>query len=231
LDKMLDLRRLDLKPPTNASSKIWNLYKEAEEQYLESQKREEKEGQVERESRRDHDAEANGGNSADDTGTEESSDDEDQEGETAVSTITGNTPAEGVNDNTVEAAKGQQEEDTRKEGQIRALQREMVRNACRRAVIFGLLPPCVVEKVPTTQNDRNGGTTDDGTMEDSEPDERRKGKSRRKKTNKKDSRHDGGAGDGSNFVGKRRLCEAVMKEEAVEPSFAKGDWGVRWREG
>jgi len=46
LDKMLDLRRLDLKPPTNASSKIWNLYKEADEQYLESQQREEKEGQV-----------------------------------------------------------------------------------------------------------------------------------------------------------------------------------------
>lgn len=28
----------------------------------------------------------------------------------------------------------------------------------------------------------------------------------------------------------RLLCEAVMKGEVVESSFAKGDWGVRWRE-
>lgn len=29
---------------------------------------------------------------------------------------------------------------------------------------------------------------------------------------------------------KRRLCEAVMNGMVVEPSFAKGDWGIRWRE-
>jgi hypothetical protein len=28
----------------------------------------------------------------------------------------------------------------------------------------------------------------------------------------------------------RRLCEAVMNGAVVEPSFAKGDWGIRWRE-
>lgn len=28
----------------------------------------------------------------------------------------------------------------------------------------------------------------------------------------------------------RRMCEAVMQGKVVEPSFAKGDWGVRWRE-
>ena len=28
----------------------------------------------------------------------------------------------------------------------------------------------------------------------------------------------------------RRLCEAVMNGKIVEPSFAKGDWGIRWRE-
>ncbi|KAI1761094.1 hypothetical protein GGR53DRAFT_522605 [Hypoxylon sp. FL1150] len=27
-----------------------------------------------------------------------------------------------------------------------------------------------------------------------------------------------------------RKCEAVMQGKVVEPSFAKGDWGVRWRE-
>ena len=28
----------------------------------------------------------------------------------------------------------------------------------------------------------------------------------------------------------RRKCEAVMSGSVVEPSFAKGDWGIRWRE-
>jgi hypothetical protein len=28
----------------------------------------------------------------------------------------------------------------------------------------------------------------------------------------------------------RRKCEAVMKGAAVEASFAKGEWGIRWRE-
>jgi hypothetical protein len=28
----------------------------------------------------------------------------------------------------------------------------------------------------------------------------------------------------------RRKCEAVMNGQVVEPSFAKGDWGIRWRE-
>jgi hypothetical protein len=35
---------------------------------------------------------------------------------------------------------------------------------------------------------------------------------------------------GSDQRTERRLCEAVMNGVVVEPSFAKGDWGVRWRE-
>lgn len=31
-------------------------------------------------------------------------------------------------------------------------------------------------------------------------------------------------------VEERRLCEAVMNGKVVEPSFAKGDWSIRWRE-
>lgn len=31
-------------------------------------------------------------------------------------------------------------------------------------------------------------------------------------------------------IKKRRKCEAVMKGAAVEPSFAKGEWGIRWRD-
>jgi hypothetical protein len=34
--------------------------------------------------------------------------------------------------------------------------------------------------------------------------------------------------DGGNQV--RRKCEAVMNGKVVEPSFAKGEWGIRWRE-
>jgi hypothetical protein len=28
----------------------------------------------------------------------------------------------------------------------------------------------------------------------------------------------------------KKKCEAVMKGVVVESSFAKGEWGVRWRE-
>ncbi|KAG0650180.1 hypothetical protein D0Z07_3165 [Hyphodiscus hymeniophilus] len=36
----------------------------------------------------------------------------------------------------------------------------------------------------------------------------------------------------NSVVGKltARKCEAIMKGQVVEPSFAKGDWGIRWRE-
>ncbi|PNP43477.1 hypothetical protein TGAM01_v210437 [Trichoderma gamsii] len=30
--------------------------------------------------------------------------------------------------------------------------------------------------------------------------------------------------------GEKRFCEAVMSGKVVEPSFAKGDWAIRWRE-
>lgn len=35
-----------------------------------------------------------------------------------------------------------------------------------------------------------------------------------------------GFGDGEN----KRKCEAIMLGKVVEPSFAKGDWSIRWRE-
>ena len=61
----------------------------------------------------------------------------------------------------------------RVEGQQRAEEREMVRRAARRGVVFGLLV--------------NPSET-------------------------------------------RQKCEAVMNGAVVEPSFAKGDWSIRWRE-
>ncbi|KAK3689032.1 hypothetical protein B0T22DRAFT_165368 [Podospora appendiculata] len=68
----------------------------------------------------------------------------------------------------------------RSEGQRKAHEKEMVRCAARRGVVFGF--------------DLATPGTDD--------------------------RADGN----------RRKCEAVMQGKVVEPSFAKGDWGVRWRE-
>ncbi|KAI2623499.1 hypothetical protein GGS26DRAFT_593591 [Hypomontagnella submonticulosa] len=78
------------------------------------------------------------------------------------------------------AERGSETEDNarrRLEGQRRAQQREMVRSAARRGVVFGF---AVV-------------------------------------------------GDGEAHASTRK-CEAVMQGKVVEPSFAKGSWGVRWRE-
>ncbi|KAI1850906.1 hypothetical protein JX265_007231 [Neoarthrinium moseri] len=69
-------------------------------------------------------------------------------------------------------------QEKRRAGQRRAKEREMVKCAARRGVVFGFL-----------------------------------------------------VGDG-NQQGEqgRRKCEAVMSGKVVEPSFAKGDWAIRWRE-
>ncbi|KAE9961978.1 hypothetical protein BLS_001044 [Venturia inaequalis] len=40
----------------------------------------------------------------------------------------------------------------------------------------------------------------------------------------------GKKGKTESFEGGKRMCEAVMNGIVVEPSFAKGDWGIRWRE-
>ena len=79
----------------------------------------------------------------------------------------------------------------RRQGQQRAQEREMVRCAARRGVVFGFLMPVAEESTGKAGPERR---TD--------------------------------AAEG----GERRLCEAVMAGKVVEPSFAKGDWGIRWRE-
>lgn len=87
----------------------------------------------------------------------------------------------------------------RREGQKKAEQKEMVKSAARRAVVFGLQQQA--------QNDKN---------EEVEG----KGKKGRK------------SGDVEKVVAQpdgKRLCEAVMNGAVVEPSYAKGDWGIRWR--
>lgn len=72
------------------------------------------------------------------------------------------------------------------EGQKRAEEREMVRRAARRAVVFGF---------PSDK-------AYDNAEAHSKPD------------------------PGSD----NRKCEALMNGQVVEPSFAKGDWAIRWRD-
>jgi hypothetical protein len=45
-----------------------------------------------------------------------------------------------------------------------------------------------------------------------------------------DSQHDNLKSKGKGAGEVRRRCEAVMKGAAAEASFAKGEWGIRWRE-
>ncbi|KAF2222931.1 hypothetical protein BDZ85DRAFT_296179 [Elsinoe ampelina] len=142
-------------------------------------------------------------------------------------------------------------DEKRKEGQKRAEQRERVRNACRRAVVFGLREPGSSTSVsvsdPVTPKAKGHGKTtdadfvakeksmDDWTSSDSGGGGR-KGKKGRK-TKGSAGKANGGVQGGKGSEGfamvdgeRRKLCEAVMRGEIVEPSFAKGEWGVRWRE-
>ena len=98
-------------------------------------------------------------------------------------------------------------------GQKRAKAREMIRRAARRGVVFGF----VVE-------------TQGKGMEKTELGE--KVKRRRKKSDgpgNKGRKDNWGAEDLSQPE-IRRKCEAVQHGKVVEPSFAKGDWEIRWRE-
>jgi hypothetical protein len=45
-----------------------------------------------------------------------------------------------------------------------------------------------------------------------------------------EKQRNGGKKNKGSETAERRLCEAVMNGAVVEPSFAKGDWGIRWRE-
>lgn len=93
----------------------------------------------------------------------------------------------------------------RQTGQRRADEREAVRCAARRLCVFGIAEPG-----EANQNDQENGLA----------------KPRQKK------RASGIlASQGTERVERRKKCEAVLKEgTVVEPSFAKGEWGIRWRE-
>ncbi|KAK8064378.1 hypothetical protein PG994_007016 [Apiospora phragmitis] len=105
-------------------------------------------------------------------------------------------------------------------GQRRAREREMVRCAARRGVAFGFV---IAPDEEDEGGHHHGGDEQEGG---------RKGK--KKGSKKKKKRDDCGEGDDNRGETKnkknRRLCEAVMAGKVVEPSFAKGDWSIRWRE-
>ena len=97
--------------------------------------------------------------------------------------------------------------DSRKDGLVRARNREKVRQAARRGVAFGFLVPADYVAV------WNG-----------------KGKNERKEAPIEVGR---GGREGENEQvdrGRRRKVEAVQGGRVVESSFAKGEWGVRWVE-
>ena len=97
----------------------------------------------------------------------------------------------------------------RLEGQKRAEERESVRCAARRLCAFGVVVDGLV----------GGGDA--------------KGKGAKGKGKGKEKGKGGRVGDGAgdDEVGQeRRKCEAVMSGSVVEASYAKGEWGIRWRE-
>lgn len=102
----------------------------------------------------------------------------------------------------------------RLEGQKRAEERESVRCAARRLCAFGV----VVD-----------GLVGDGDANDKGAKGKGKGKSKGKG---RDVIAGDGDGDDDDERQKerRRKCEAVMSGNVVEASYAKGEWGIRWRQ-
>lgn len=85
----------------------------------------------------------------------------------------------------------------RRQGAKRAEEREMVRRAARRVIVFGVEVPKTVEVRKPTKKSKRGREEDEG-------DER--------------------------ASTEMRKAEALMNGMVVEPSFAKGNWSIRWRE-
>ena len=95
-------------------------------------------------------------------------------------------------------------QDPQTKGMQKARQRELVRQAARRLGAFG---------VPSTSSLPTSSTSKD---------EARKGKVGRR-------RRGDGEGEGEDQGERRRRVEAVQNGRVVEASFAKGEWGVRWK--
>ena len=91
--------------------------------------------------------------------------------------------------------------DKRRQGAKRAEEREMVRRAARRVIVFGVEVP-----------------------------KRDAGSQKGSKAKAKGKRGGGTDDEAEESTTEMRKAEALMNGMVVEPSFAKGDWSVRWRE-
>ncbi|CZT19402.1 related to chitinase [Ramularia collo-cygni] len=94
----------------------------------------------------------------------------------------------------------------RRAGAKRAEEREMVRRAVRRIVIFGVEVP--------RREERKGGAKSEGGKGASK--KHKKLQAEEEEVEEKDT--------------EMRKGEALMAGMVVEPSFAKGNWSVRWRD-
>lgn len=89
----------------------------------------------------------------------------------------------------------------RLEGQRRAEEREMVRRAARRLIVFGHPIKDPLHESQQVESNSKLST---------------RSRSKREEPAKTEANH--------------RKCEALMNGAVVEPSFAKGNWSIRWRE-
>lgn len=105
----------------------------------------------------------------------------------------------------------------RLEGQRRAEERELVRKAARRGVAFGF----VVDKEKNGSGHESAGGKGNKVT--------KKGGKKGKRSTMSDGEEEAHEQESKE---ERKLCEAVITKAVivVEPSFAKGDWGIRWRE-
>ncbi|PPJ60370.1 hypothetical protein CBER1_10773 [Cercospora berteroae] len=94
----------------------------------------------------------------------------------------------------------------RRQGAKRAEEREMVRRAARRGVVFGF-------EVPRREN---SGTS-----------QKKPAKSKAKPKKGSEDQDEGEAAPSATEI---RKAEALMAGMVVEPSFAKGNWSIRWRD-
>lgn len=86
----------------------------------------------------------------------------------------------------------------RRQGAKRAEEREMVRRAARRSIVFGLEVP---KREPSNHKQSKGKARNKGQQDQNDE-----------------------------STTEIRKAEAIMNGIVVEPSFAKGNWSVRWRE-
>ena len=158
-----------------------------------------------------------GGSIEEDVGMEEEDDDEDDEGgggvplppslshPTSISTSNSSTKTATASLNNGSTVKPLLTSQQR--GLFKAREREMVRQAARRGVAFGFEVEVGVEGEDNV--------------------ERRKMEGRKRE----DGNKGGKEGEGKKVEGKvvRRKVECVQGGRVVESSFARGEWGVRWR--